>query len=157
MMTIDDGRALPSGPFELGHRSLQSGLRAWVERQTRHPLGYVEQLYTFADSDRRGAADGAASDLDQLSRPDARRSARPGAARRRGGRWYDYFPWEDHRAGAPALIESTIAPALSAGRSSGRPDRSAKRRARNRLRPRRTHAGTRNSCCSATSFYTRPR
>jgi len=46
-MTIDDGRALPSGPFEVGHRSLQSGLRAWVERQTRHPLGYVEQLYTI--------------------------------------------------------------------------------------------------------------
>ena len=46
-MTIEDGRALPSGPFEVGHRSLQSGLRAWVERQTGHPLGYVEQLYTF--------------------------------------------------------------------------------------------------------------
>jgi hypothetical protein len=46
-MTIDNGRALPSGPFEVGHRSLQSGLRAWVERRTRHPLGYVEQLYTF--------------------------------------------------------------------------------------------------------------
>src|SRR5580693_10395644 len=51
-MTIDDGRALPSGPFEVGHRSLQTGLRAWVERQTRHPLGYLEQLYTFADRDR---------------------------------------------------------------------------------------------------------
>ena len=33
-MTIEDGRALPSGPFEVGHRSLQSGLRAWVEQQT---------------------------------------------------------------------------------------------------------------------------
>ena len=58
-MTIDDGRALPSGPFEVGHRSLQSGLRAWVERQTGHPLGYIEQLYTFADRSahrRRGAA-----------------------------------------------------------------------------------------------------
>jgi hypothetical protein len=29
-MTIDDGRALPSGPFEVGRRSLQSGLRAWA-------------------------------------------------------------------------------------------------------------------------------
>ena len=28
VMTIDDGLALPSGPFEVGHRSLQSGLRA---------------------------------------------------------------------------------------------------------------------------------
>jgi hypothetical protein len=27
-------------------------LRAWVEQQTHHPLGYVEQLYTFADRDR---------------------------------------------------------------------------------------------------------
>src|ERR1700722_15712260 len=58
-MTIDEGRALPSGPLEVGHRSLQSGLRAWVERQTRHPLGYVEQLYTFADSDRRKGREGA--------------------------------------------------------------------------------------------------
>ena len=49
VLTIRDGTALPSGPFERGHRSLQAGLRAWVERQTHHPLGYVEQLYTFAD------------------------------------------------------------------------------------------------------------
>ncbi|TIQ80605.1 MAG: hypothetical protein E5X64_36565, partial [Mesorhizobium sp.] len=27
VMTIMNGKALPSGPFELGHRSLQSGLR----------------------------------------------------------------------------------------------------------------------------------
>ena len=52
VLTIDDGRALPSGPFELTHRSLQSGMRSWVEQQTHHPLGYVEQLYTFADRDR---------------------------------------------------------------------------------------------------------
>ena len=52
VLTIDDGRALPSGPFETGHRSLQAALRSWVEQQTHHPLGYVEQLYTFADRDR---------------------------------------------------------------------------------------------------------
>src|SRR6201991_4015764 len=56
VLTIQNRRALPSGPFELAHRSLQSGLRAWVERQTRLPLGYVEQLYTFADRGRAGAA-----------------------------------------------------------------------------------------------------
>ena len=54
-MTIEDGRALPSGPFEVGHRSLQSGLRAWVERQTEHPLGYVEQLYRRCQSSRGSA------------------------------------------------------------------------------------------------------
>ena len=51
-MTISSGDALPSGPFEMGHRTLQSGLREWVQEQTGHPLGYLEQLYTFADRDR---------------------------------------------------------------------------------------------------------
>ncbi|HEX3494532.1 MAG TPA: hypothetical protein VHT48_04065, partial [Methylocella sp.] len=30
VLTIQDRSALPSGPFELAHRSLQAGLRAWV-------------------------------------------------------------------------------------------------------------------------------
>src|SRR5271169_5203549 len=109
-MTIDDGRALPSGPFEVGHRSLQSGLRAWVERQTRHPLGYVEQLYTFADSDRRGAAEAErAISISYLGLTRPERAAAPHAGWRP---WYDYFPWEDHRFGSPELIVETIAPAL---------------------------------------------
>ena len=44
VLTTDDARALPAGPFELSHRSLQAGLRAWVETQTHHPLGYVEPV-----------------------------------------------------------------------------------------------------------------
>src|SRR6478672_1401405 len=44
--------ALPSGPLEVEHRTLEVGLRAWVERQTGQRLGYVEQLYTFGDRDR---------------------------------------------------------------------------------------------------------
>src|SRR6202041_3881476 len=55
ILTIQDRRALPSGPFELAHRSLQSGLRAWVERQTRLPLGYIEQLYPFRHRHPDGA------------------------------------------------------------------------------------------------------
>ena len=43
---------LPSGPLERGHRTLEIGLRSWVERQTLQELGYVEQLYTFGDRDR---------------------------------------------------------------------------------------------------------
>ncbi len=110
-LTIDDGRALPSGPFVVGHRSLQSGLRAWVERQTRHPLGYVEQLYTFADSDRRDGAGGARTiSISYLGLTREEPAAAPHAAWRP---WYDYFPWEDHRSGRPALIEATIAPALA--------------------------------------------
>jgi hypothetical protein len=126
-LTIDDGRALPSGPFEAGHRSLQSGLRAWVERQTRHPLGYVEQLYTFADSDRRGAAEAErAISISYLGLTRAERAAAPHAGWRP---WYDYFPWEDHRSGAPALIARTIAPALEAWAGSGADHTARKRRA----------------------------
>jgi hypothetical protein len=109
-MTIDGGRALPSGPFEVEHRSLQAGLRAWVERRTGLPLGYVEQLYTFADPGRRNAADGArAISISYLGLTREERAAAPRAA---WTPWYDYFPWEDHRAGAPMLIEEAIAPEL---------------------------------------------
>src|ERR1700680_5144920 len=56
VLTVRIGRepveALPSGPLEEEHRTLEVGLRAWVERQTSQRLGYVEQLYTFGDRDR---------------------------------------------------------------------------------------------------------
>ena len=58
VLTLQDGALLPSGPFEGDHPTLQTGLRAWVERQTHHPLGYVEQLYTFADRSRAETAAG---------------------------------------------------------------------------------------------------
>src|SRR6266850_3086917 len=54
----DLAEALPSGPLEAEHRTLEIGLRTWVERQTGQRLGYVEQLYTFGDRDR-AIADGA--------------------------------------------------------------------------------------------------
>ncbi|HXE23860.1 MAG TPA: hypothetical protein VN637_03125 [Roseiarcus sp.] len=124
-MTIDDGRALPSGPFEVAHRSLQSGLRAWVERQTRHPLGYVEQLYTFADSDRRnGPADAHAISISYLGLVREEGTIAPQAAWRP---WYDYFPWEDHRGGPPPLIKNTIARELRHWAESGG-DRAARRK-----------------------------
>jgi ADP-ribose pyrophosphatase YjhB (NUDIX family) len=44
--------ALPSGPLVPDHRTLEAGLRAWVEQQTDQRLGYVEQLYTFGDRGR---------------------------------------------------------------------------------------------------------
>src|SRR4029453_13500210 len=50
-----DGRAdaLPSGPLESQHRTLELGLRAWIGEHTQQPIGYVEQLYTFGDRDRQ--------------------------------------------------------------------------------------------------------
>ncbi|MGJ4927998.1 NUDIX hydrolase [Bradyrhizobium sp. HKCCYLS2038] len=113
IMTIDHAAALPSGPFQFAHRSLQMGLRAWVEAQTGHPLGYVEQLYTFADRGRSGDPDA----------PHRISISYLGLTREEGGRegadaqwssWYDYFPWEDLRDGPPAILAKIIAPRLKA-------------------------------------------
>lgn len=98
-------RALPSGPLEPEHRSLQAGLRSWVERQTGHPLGHVEQLYTFADRDR-GHAGLRSVSISYLA------LTRIGVAPLPGWRsWYAAFPWEDRRtdvgrAAADALIDA---------------------------------------------------
>nr|WP_206530273.1 hypothetical protein [Nordella sp. HKS 07] len=109
IMTIREARALPSGPFESSHRSLQSGLREWVERQTGHPIGYMEQLYTFADRDR-GLEDRRAISISYLGL--TREEGQGGARDSQWRNWYDYFPWEDHRKGTPELFEAVVAPRL---------------------------------------------
>jgi hypothetical protein len=106
VLTIQDQSALPSGPFELDHRSLQSGLRAWVERQTRLPLGYVEQLYTFADRDRAGTTAKHVISVSYLGL--TREQPATGEYEASWRSWYEYFPWEDHRQGEPPLIEKTL-------------------------------------------------
>jgi hypothetical protein len=95
ILTVEAGRALPSGPFESSHRSLQAGLREWVEKQTGHPLGYLEQLYTFADRDRGPEAGRRVVSISYLGLTrEARATFAPDAGWRN---WYDYFPWEDRR------------------------------------------------------------
>ncbi len=109
ILTIARGTALPSGSFESGHRSLQAGLRSWVERQTHQPLGYVEQLYTFADSDR-GAESGRVMSVSYLG------LTREAVVRGQDAgwqSWYRYFPWEDHRAGPPPMLEALRAALLA--------------------------------------------
>jgi hypothetical protein len=117
VLTIRGGRLLPSGPFETAHRSLQAGLRAWVEHQTHHPLGYVEQLYTFADRGR------SAEDMDRrvisisylgLTRQPAEADAAAAGAGAGWRNWYWFFPWEDWRCGPPGIIAKAIAPRLRA-------------------------------------------
>ena len=112
VLTIDDGRALPSGPFELTHRSLQSGMRSWVEQQTHHPLGYVEQLYTFADRDRTRTGQRMVSISYLGLTREARASGEPGVSWQS---WYRYFPWEDRRGGTPAVEEPIAREAASLG------------------------------------------
>ncbi|MDG4897674.1 hypothetical protein P9272_29465 [Mesorhizobium sp. WSM4976] len=99
--------ALPSGPFELGHRSLQFGLRTWVEQQTGHHLGYIEQLYTFADRDRIGEQrQQRVISISYLALTRAEHAA--GSGKRAWRNWYDYFPWEDHRSGAPPMVSDIL-------------------------------------------------
>jgi hypothetical protein len=109
ILTIDRFDSLPSGPFELGHRSLQSGLRAWVERQTGLSLGYIEQLYTFADhgrvSDERVQISISYLAL-ALEEPTKSSSAHGWRS------WYDYFPWEDYRTGEPRILSDALVPRL---------------------------------------------
>jgi hypothetical protein len=125
VLTIRETASLPSGPLSAGHRSLQSGLRAWVEQQTHHPLGYVEQLYTFADRDRTADSGVHAISISYLG---LTRETDPAGATVQGWQnWYDFFPWEDHRNGEPALIGQIILPHLTAwaGRDMARRQRIA--------------------------------
>jgi hypothetical protein len=111
VLTLEDGTLLPSGPFESEHPTLQSGLRAWVEQQTHHPLGYVEQLYTFADRNRADPAAGrriVSISYLGLTREQLSRGPRDPEWRN----WYRYFPWEDWRGGPPALVARHILPEL---------------------------------------------
>ncbi len=112
VLTLQDARLLPSGAFELTHRSLQSGLRAWVERQTHHPVGYVEQLYTFADRDRGLGPEQRVISISYLG---LTRERPPGPGDQTSWQdWYLYLPWEDRRLGVPPIIEAVILPALHA-------------------------------------------
>ena len=107
--------ALPFGPLDpAGHRTLELGLRAWVREQTGLDLGYVEQLYTFADRNRdpRERAGGPrVVSIAYLALVREGRVAGAGRARWRG--FYELLPWEDARSGRPALVEKVIVPALA--------------------------------------------
>ena len=110
VLTLENARALPSGPFQSEHRSLQSGLRQWVEEQTQHPLGYVEQLYTFADQDRAAVE---ASRVISISYLGLTREVRARAGDTVSWQsWYRYFPWEDHRGSGSTAVAERIAPFL---------------------------------------------
>jgi hypothetical protein len=99
--------ALPSGPLEPTHRTLESGLREWVEAHTRQRLGYVEQLYTFGDRNRQAARGGMPSGALSIGYLALVREARPaGLSDAAWCDWYRYFPWEDWRRGRPQVLEA---------------------------------------------------
>jgi hypothetical protein len=95
--------ALPSGPLEPRHRTLEVGLRTWIAEHTRQAVGYVEQLYTFGDSNRqRTGLPARVLSIGYLALVPAAQSAGLRSAHWRD--WYQYFPWEDWRSGEPAAL-----------------------------------------------------
>lgn len=106
---------LPSGPFDpVRHRTLELGLRGFATEQANLSLGYVEQLYTFGDRGRL-ASDRAGDEAHIVSIGYlALTRTAPGQVQKSAMHdLYSFFPWEDWRAGRPALIERDIRPRLT--------------------------------------------
>lgn len=111
VLTVDQGKLLPNGPLMPLHRSLQAGVRQWVEEQTQQPLGYLEQLYTFVDTNRRNIDGHALVYVSYLGLvQETQTQALQSKALWRD--WYDYFPWENHLDGMPSIIMDFIVPVL---------------------------------------------
>jgi len=127
--------ALPFGNFDpLDHRTLESGLRNWVDEQTGLQLGYVEQLYTFGDRGRHAVRPGEGPRVLSVGYLALTRNDPVAAAETRWRDWYTYFPWEDWRSSEPAMIRAAILPALEKFAKSGKDtEQSARRRDRIRL------------------------
>jgi hypothetical protein len=119
----DVAPALPFGPLDSDRDlTLDRGLRRWVAKQTGHELGYVEQLYTFGDRDRRRDARG--TRLLSIAYLGLIKEAQPAP----GAAWldcYEIFPWEDRRRGDVEVVTQELLPALArwAGRNSDRRNR----------------------------------
>ena len=132
VLTVDQGKLLPNGPLMPLHRSLQAGVRQWVEEQTQQPLGYLEQLYTFVDISRRNVDGHALVYVSYLGLVQEIQTAHL-QSQALWCDWYDYFPWENHLAGAPAIITRFIVPALLDWADTA-VDTAAKHRRRQRIR-----------------------
>ncbi len=110
----DGADALPFGNFDpLSHRTLESGLRSWVQEQTQLRLGYVEQLYTFGDRGRHLASPGEGPRVVSVGYLALTRTPLPQTPGVLWRDWYAYFPWEDWRQNIPGVIASLILPRLN--------------------------------------------
>ena len=99
-------RALPFGPLDPDHdRTLELALRRWVEQQTGLELEYVEQLYTFGDQFRDPREKGGGPRMLSIGYLALVQEASLGE-RAQWKTLYRFLPWEDHRRGRPAILES---------------------------------------------------
>jgi hypothetical protein len=94
---------LPCGSFLPGeHRTLEGGVRSWVQSQTGVELGFLEQLCTLGLPSR--------SEIDVPHLVSVSYLALVGPqqcndrTRATWRSWYSFFPWEDWRNGRPACL-----------------------------------------------------
>jgi hypothetical protein len=106
--------AIPFGPFDPARdRTIELGLRRWVQEQTGLGLGYVEQLYTFGDRNRDPSEGEGGPRVISIAYLALVREGKPsGTAGADWREWYLFLPWEDWRAGRPEVIERHIDPAI---------------------------------------------
>lgn len=106
---------LPSTRFRPAvHATLEEAIRQRVEEDTGLALGFVEQLSSdwprFFASHQNSGSQGTLS-IGHLALSRAETTEIAGDADWTG--IYTYFPWEDWRAGRPAVLVDTIQPALA--------------------------------------------
>ena len=108
--------ALPCGPFSpRQHKTLEAGLRFWVQQQTGIELGLARQIGTLGDGrsfeDGTQAAESPVVSVCYLAPiSPAQCNDSDGAIWRS---WYAYLPWEDWRRGKPRCL-TEIEPRLEA-------------------------------------------
>ena len=108
--------ALPSGLFSPSeHRTLELGLRHFVQRQTGLELGYVEQLYTFGNRNRDPRETLSGSRVVSVAYLALVRESLPSeaAAKAEWMPWYHFLPWEDWRSSKPQVLTGEVQRALN--------------------------------------------
>lgn len=129
----DNPAGLPSGPFDpLAHRTLEMGLRDWVQAQTALNVAYVEQLYTFGDRGRHARVGDTDPHVVSIGYLALTRMPDNAAPLRAAGfePWYRFFPWEDWRDGRPEILDEKILPPLKKWSAEKRDDNSRAERLR---------------------------
>ena len=106
--------ALPFGSFdEKNDRTLELCMRRSVLEKTQGELGYVEQLYTFADQGRDPRERAGGSRV--LSVGYLALVRERDLSQAENSSWqdcYSYFPWEDWRTGRPRIMDKIEAALL---------------------------------------------
>ena len=107
---------LPTGPLDpTGDRTLELALRRWAYASAGMELGYVEQLYTFADRYRDPQEISGGPRLATVAYLALVRETEPAADLAASWRSvYSFFPWEDWRGGRAAAVDELVAPAFRA-------------------------------------------